>query len=51
MKVQVTIKSVERPEAIIIREAKQDEPYVENFRLNTRAVPLWNGFFLRVILL
>lgn len=26
MKVQVTIKSVERPEAIIIREAKQDEP-------------------------
>lgn len=25
MKVQVTIKSVERPEAIIIREAKQDE--------------------------
>ena len=29
MKVQVTIKSVERPEAIIIREAKQDEPYVK----------------------
>ncbi|PEE64977.1 hypothetical protein COM90_14050 [Bacillus thuringiensis] len=29
MKVQVTIKSVERPEAIIIREAKQDEPLVK----------------------
>jgi len=29
MKVQVTIKSVERPEAIIIREAKQDEPFVK----------------------
>ncbi|MES5896085.1 MULTISPECIES: CamS family sex pheromone protein [Bacillus cereus group] len=29
MKVQVTIKSVERPEAIIIREAKQDEPRVK----------------------
>ncbi|AXK16564.1 MULTISPECIES: CamS family sex pheromone protein [Bacillus] len=29
MRVQVTIKSVERPEAIIIREAKQDEPLVK----------------------
>ncbi|EOO12300.1 MULTISPECIES: CamS family sex pheromone protein [Bacillus cereus group] len=29
MKVQVTIKSVEGPEAIIIREAKQDEPFVK----------------------
>ncbi|PGM93557.1 CamS family sex pheromone protein [Bacillus cereus] len=29
MRVQVTIKSVERPEAIIIREAKQDEPRVK----------------------
>ncbi|EOO13644.1 CamS family sex pheromone protein [Bacillus cereus] len=29
MKVQVTIKSVERPESIIIREAKQDEPFVK----------------------
>ena len=29
MRVQVTIKSVERPEAIIIREAKQDEPFVK----------------------
>lgn len=29
MKVQVTIKSVERPEAIIIREAKKDEPLVK----------------------
>ncbi|KEK24448.1 CamS family sex pheromone protein [Bacillus gaemokensis] len=29
MKVQVTIKSVERPEAVIIREAKQDEPFVK----------------------
>ncbi|PFJ16429.1 hypothetical protein COD67_13710 [Bacillus cereus] len=29
MKVQVTIESVERPEAIIIREAKQDEPLVK----------------------
>ncbi|EJS72210.1 CamS family sex pheromone protein [Bacillus cereus] len=29
MKVQVTIKSVEGPEAIIIREAKQDEPLVK----------------------
>ncbi|PEI41726.1 CamS family sex pheromone protein [Bacillus pseudomycoides] len=29
VKVQVTIKSVERPEAIIIREAKQDEPFVK----------------------
>ncbi|MGH0430202.1 CamS family sex pheromone protein [Bacillus mycoides] len=29
MKVQVTIKSVESPEAIIIREAKQDEPFVK----------------------
>ncbi|MEY8349791.1 CamS family sex pheromone protein [Bacillus cereus] len=31
VKVQVTIKSVERPEAIIIREAKQDEPFVKIF--------------------
>ena len=45
MKVQVTIKSVERPEAIIIREAKQDEPLVKIFRLNMKAVPL-NSFFL-----
>ncbi|WP_459502070.1 CamS family sex pheromone protein [Bacillus sp. C1] len=29
VKVQVTIKSVERPEAIIIRDAKQDEPFVK----------------------
>ncbi|MEN1938432.1 CamS family sex pheromone protein [Paenibacillus sp. 102] len=29
IKVQVTIKSVERPEAIIIRDAKQDEPFVK----------------------
>ncbi len=29
MRVQVTIKSVDRPEAIIIREAKQDEPLVK----------------------
>ncbi|WP_433773628.1 CamS family sex pheromone protein [Bacillus wiedmannii] len=29
MKVQVTIKSVEGPEAIIIREAKKDEPLVK----------------------
>jgi len=29
VKVQVTIKSVERPEAIIIREEKQDEPFVK----------------------
>ncbi|WP_259416674.1 CamS family sex pheromone protein [Bacillus toyonensis] len=29
MRVQVTIKSVERPEAIIIREAKRDEPLVK----------------------
>ncbi|PEB52920.1 hypothetical protein CON65_19700 [Bacillus pseudomycoides] len=29
MKVQVTIKSIERPEAIIVREAKQDEPFVK----------------------
>ncbi|KFM98661.1 CamS family sex pheromone protein [Bacillus clarus] len=29
MKVQVTIKSVERPEAVIVREAKQDEPFVK----------------------
>ncbi|MGI2733180.1 CamS family sex pheromone protein [Bacillus cytotoxicus] len=29
MKVQVTIRSVEHPEAVIVREAKQDEPFVK----------------------
>ncbi|MGG2094022.1 CamS family sex pheromone protein [Bacillus sp. S13(2024)] len=29
VKVQVTIKSVERPEAIIIRDVKQDKPFVQ----------------------
>ncbi|MEI4831837.1 CamS family sex pheromone protein [Bacillus sp. FJAT-53711] len=29
VKVQVTIKSVERPEAIIIRDVKQDNPFVQ----------------------
>lgn len=29
IKVQVTIKSVERPEAIIIRDVKQDKPFVQ----------------------